>query len=302
MRYEHIVRPIDRRLLLDDLQRASFVHYSRHCDAEVYTFDGMECPSLMREVGRLREESFRAIGAGCGKSVDIEKEDIDGSYRQMVVWDAETMSIIGGYRYAVGGLVPHDRLAMWRYFNFSDDFCRNYLPHAVELGRSFIQPRYQQRRNRHSLFAQDMLWEGMGAVIMSLGNIRYLLGKVTLYPSLGIRARNLLLGFLYHGYASREGLVTARIPFVGGITAQHYKRLFVGSSPRENYRILLARMRSMRRSIPPMISSYMRLSPSMRVFDTCLNNDFGGVAETGIMLAIDEFYDDMRMRYFKHSV
>ena len=252
----------------------------------------------MKEVGRLREESFRTIGAGSGKCEDVEVADIDGSYRQMILWDAEANAIIGGYRYAVGKHTPPDRMAMWRYFNFSYDFCNDYLPHAVELGRSFIQPLYQQRRNRKSIFAQDMLWEGMGAVVMSLGDIRYLLGKVTLYPSLGVRARNLLLGFMYHGFPSREGLVTARNPFVGGITLRHYKRLFVGSTPRDNYRILLARMRSMHRSIPPMISSYMRLSPSMRVFDTCINNDFGGVAETGIMLAIDEMYDEMRSRYF----
>lgn len=298
---ETIIPPVDRSLLLRDLQSAEFVRRTRRAANEIYTFRAESCPALMREVGRLREESFRAAGGGTGRQTDIDSLDTrpDG-YRQLIIWDPEALAIVGGYRYIVCGSTDVEALSTWHYFHFSARFRRRYLPYTIELGRSFVQPLYQQRRNPKTIFALDNLWDGMGAIVMLHPEVKYLFGKVTIYPSaIGRAARNILIYFMHKYFPDNERLVRARRPLDMDIDSRCCDDLFVGKSYGENYRILISRMRDLRQSIPPMINSYMRLSPTMRVFDTCSNPDFGNVEETGIMLTIGDFYADMRQRYLR---
>jgi hypothetical protein len=91
--------------------------------------------------------------------------------------------------------------------------------------------------------------------------------------------------------------MVARMPFKAGISRCRYGEIFIGYSTQENYKILLMQMRRMGRRIPPIISSYLRLSPSLKLFDSYKNEDLGGVVESAIMLTISEFYDDIKSRY-----
>ncbi|MDE6861501.1 MAG: GNAT family N-acetyltransferase [Alistipes sp.] len=295
-----IIPPVDRSLLLRDLQSAEFVRKTRRAANEIYTFDAGHCPALMREVGRLREESFRAAGGGTGMPLDVDELDTrPEGYRQLIIWDPEALAVVGGYRYILCGSSRIEALSTWHYFHFSARFRRRYLPYMIELGRSFVQPLYQQRRNPKTIFALDNLWDGMGAIVMLHPEVKYLFGKVTMYPSIGRLARNTLIYFMRKHFPDNEQLVRARRPIDMDIDSNACDNLFVGKNYGENYRILIRRMRDLRQTIPPMINSYMRLSPTMRVFDTCSNPDFGNVEETGIMLTIGDFYADMRQRYLR---
>lgn len=297
---ETIIAAVDRSLLLHDLQSAAFVRRTRRAANEIYTFRASRCPALMREVGRLREESFRAAGGGTGRSVDIDELDTRGDgYRQLIIWDPEALAVVGGYRYIVCSRANVESLSTWHYFHFSARFRRRYLPYMIELGRSFVQPLYQQRRNPKSIFALDNLWDGMGAIVMLHPEVKYLFGKVTMYPSIGHIARNTIIYFMHKYFPDNERLVRARRPIEMNLDSRIYDNLFAGDSYGENYRILIRRLRDLRQTIPPMINSYMRLSPTMRVFDTCHNPDFGNVEETGIMLTIGDFYADMQQRYLR---
>lgn len=253
---------------------------------------------LMSEVGRLRHMSYEAVGVSMPPHEAIDSADLDGTYRQMVIWDNKTGAIIGGYRYAVGRDVAPERLSLCRYFDLSESFRREVLPRGVELGRSFIQPHYQRGRNAQTIFALDTLWEGL-ARIVEREHAGYLFGRVTLYPALGVRARNILVGFMRHIFPAREPLVVAREPLTVGISRRWLCRCFTAESPRDNYRILQRMMRDMRRTVPPIISSYMRLSPTMQTFDAYRNDDLGGVVECGIMLTMADLYDDIKKRYFR---
>lgn len=277
-----------------ELKNATLLCRATHCDATLYTFDGGTSPSLMNEVRRLRKISFQGVGVTLNDEQQMECGDTDGSFRQLVLWNNSTQAVMGGYRYAVGRELAPSRLTLSRYFHMSEDFIRGYLPVSLELGRTFIAPDYQ--RTSGALYTLDALWEGL-AVVVARYDIQYLVGRVTLYPSLGVRARNLLMGFMRYIFPGREGLLQARYPFYGGVSKQSFRRLFVGDTVRENYKILLSKMRDMHRSVPPIISSYMRLSPSMQSFDSYINYDLGGVVETAIMLTINDFYDDIKRRY-----
>lgn len=288
-----------RNYLANELKGAKYLGLASHCNASIYSFDGGEFCGLMGEVGRLRKESFEEVGVAMPESEVIDCADVDGTYRQLIVWDNDRGAIIGGYRYAVGREVCPERLSIGRYFRLSRGFVLDYLPRGIELGRSFVQPLYQSGRNTMTIFALDAIWEGLARVVRQ-ERADYLFGRVTFYPQLGIRARNLVVGFMRYVFPERERLIAARVPLSGGLSRRCLQRYFVGATPKENYRILISRVRAMRRSVPPMISSYMRLSPSMQTFDLYRNDDLGGVAECGIMLTIADLYDDVKRRYFSH--
>lgn len=267
---------------------------------EIYVFDAEECPSLMREVGRLREEAFRAAGGGTGLEVDIDEEDtaVDGYY-QLIVWDPTAEEIVGGYRFIVCGSEQQQHLSTEHYFRFSERFRRRYLPHTLELGRSFVQPAYQARANSKSIYALDNLWDGIGAILVLNPEVKYLFGKVTMYSSYRTDARNALIWFLHHYFPDRDQLVEGIHPIQLDLDDPYYEELFSGENFQENYRILIQKIREVNEHIPPLINAYMNLSPSMRVFDTVVNPDFGDVEETGILVTVPDIYPEKKERYMR---
>lgn len=286
----------ERELLEAELQCATYLGRATHCKADIYTFDGARSPCLMREVWRLRDLAFRQAGVALQDSANGCASDCDGSCRQLVVWDGAAREIVGGYRYALGAEVAPESLSIWRYFTLSPRFINDYLPSALELGRSFVSPQYQCGAADRTIYALDALWEGLGRVVV-YWDVRYLFGRVTLYPTLGVRARNLLVGFMRYLFPSHEALVVARHPVRMGLSRYRCRKLFVGETISDNYRVLISLLKGMRHTMPPILSSYMRLSPTMQTFDTYENPDLGGVAEVAIMLTVEDFYDNVKRRY-----
>ena len=297
---EPIIAPVERALLKAELPPERKVRDTNRAGNEIYVFDADECPNLMREVGRLREEAFRAAGGGTGLEVDIDEEDtaVDGYY-QLIVWDPAAQEIVGGYRFIVCTSSNPLHLSTEHYFRFSDRFRRRYLPHTLELGRSFVQPSYQTRANTKSIYALDNLWDGLGAIIVLYPKIKYLFGKVTMYTSYKQVARNALIWFLRHYFPDRERLVEGIHPIDLGLDDPYYEQLFSGETYQENYRILVQRIREVNEHIPPLVNAYMNLSPTMKVFDTVSNPDFGDVEETGILVTVPDIYPEKKQRYMR---
>ncbi len=295
-----IIPPVPREELLAELTPARMIRTTKKGDNRIYIFSAAECPKLMLEVGRLREEAFRRAGGGTGREVDIDDEDTapDG-YLQLIVWDPAAQEIIGGYRFIVCKDPYPKHLSTEHYFRFSDRFRRKYLPRTIELGRSFVQVGYQARRNPKGLFALDNLWDGLGALILLNPKTRYLFGKVTMYTSYKQVARNALIYFLRRYFADRENLVTGIHPATLDLDDPYYTQLFNGETYEENHHILLQKVREVDETIPPLINSYMNLSPTMRIFDTVTNPDFGDVEETGILITVRDIYPAKKLRYIR---
>ena len=127
--------------------------------------------------------------------------------------------------------------------------------------------------------------------------IKYLFGKVTMYTTYKAVARNALIWFLRRYFPDRDHLVEGIHPLKLDLDDPYYEELFSGETYMENYRILIQKIREFNENIPPLINAYMNLSPTMRVFDTVMNPDFGGVEETGILVTIRDIYPEKRMRY-----
>ena len=297
---EPIIAPVDRALLKAELTPERKLRNTNHANNEIYIFTAEECPALMREVGRLREEAFRGAGGGTGMEADIDAEDLaPGGYYQLIVWDPEREEVVGGYRFIICTSENPCHLSTEHYFRFSPRFRRRYLPHTLELGRSFVQVGYQTRENRKSIYALDNLWDGLGAVLVLNPKVKYLFGKVTMYTSYNTDARNALLWFLHHYFPDREHLVEGINPMKLDLDDALYEQIFSGENFHENYRILLQEIRKFHEHIPPLVNAYMNLSPSMRVFDTVINSDFGDVEETGILLIVPDIYPEKKERYMR---
>lgn len=299
-----IIPPVERSMLKNELTSDFFLRKTNNGNNEIYVINAHDNPYLMREVARLRELSFRMAGGGTGKEIDMDAFDTaHPPYQQLIVWDPQAQEIVGGYRYILcrdAGLDEQGLplLATSELFHFSKQFIDDYMPYTIELGRSFVQPAYQpSRENRKSIYSLDNLWDGLGALVVDSPHIKFFFGKVTMYTHFNNYARDLILYFLHRFFPDPDKLVYPHLPLEIKTPASDLEVHFKKEGFTSNYKTLLRLVREQNENIPPLINSYMGLSPSMRTFGTALNDHFGGVEETGIMITIDDIYDTKKERH-----
>ena len=304
-----IIPPVSIDIITDELSNDKFVRKTNKGGNKIYIVDANDSPNILREIGRLRELSFRNAGGGTGLDCDLDDFDTGETiYKQLIVWDPDEKAILGGYRFFIcdnnncltEGKV---KLATSKLFNFSDDFIQNYLPHMIELGRSFVQPIYQSTNlRRKGLYALDNLWDGLGSLVLDNPEKKYLFGKVTMYLHYNQMARDMILFFLNKHFPDNEGLVIPKDPLKMATDRAMLTATFTGSNYGEDYKILSREVRACGENIPPLINAYMNLSPSMRTFGTVLNKGFGDVEETGIMITINDLYKAKVERHIQNYI
>lgn len=301
---QEIIAPVDRALIHKELTPDRFLRYVNNGENEIYLVNHHNAPNVMREIGRLREVSFRSAGGGTGQPFDIDENDTcENCYEQLLAWNPEDQEIIAGYRLIKcldAGYNDHGEinLSTAHLFRFSEKFKTDYLPYTIELGRSWVQPNYQPSiDNRKGLFSLDNLWDGLGAVVMLNPDVKYLFGKVTMYPHYHTEARDVLIYFMNHYFPDRERLVEPidLLNYKGDVS--RIEGMFEGLSYKEGYKLLNTTVRNLGENIPPLINTYMNLSSTMKTFGTSMNYEFGAVEETGILLTIADIYDTKKHRH-----
>ncbi len=302
--HNDIIPPVDISLIEAELTPERFLRATNRAGNHIYVVDAFNSPNVMREIGRLREISFRAGGGGTGKDCDIDEFDLmEPPCRQLLVWNPEAREIIGAYRYILGSdikVLPNGspRIATAHMFQFSEDFMQRMLPHTIELGRSWIRPEYQSTRaGSRAIYALDNLWDGLGALTVLHPEVKYLFGKMTMYPSYDRDCRNLLLHFLHLYFPDPDGIICPIEPLAGTHSDEAEKGFFVGGNFKEDYRRLNAFVRAKGINIPPLVNAYMGLSPSMRILGTAINHEFGEVEETGLLITIADIFDEKKNRH-----
>jgi len=301
---QNLIDPIDRDVLKKELNRDTFLRNTNYGNIEVHLVNHHRQPNAIQEIGRLRELTFRVAGGGTGLAVDLDENDTcEDCYDQLITWDPEEEEIVAGYRLIRCADATIDangvhNLSTSHYFHFSEKFKTDYLPKTIELGRSFVQPKFQpSRENRKGVFSLDNLFDGLGAMIVMNPDIKYLFGKVTMYPHYNKEARDLLLYFMNHYFPDTEKLVWPIKPlgYFGYVSV--FEGLFDDLSYKDGYKILNGRVRALGENIPPLINTYMGLSATMKTFGTALNDDFGEVEETGILITIDDIFQAKKDRH-----
>ena len=303
---EDIIAPIDKEVLKSELTEDKRLRFTNKSNNEIYIVTWKNAPNVLKEIGRLREIAFRAAGGGTGKSMDLDEYDLmENPYQQLIVWDPEAEEILGGYRYLLGDEVEFDAdgkplLATAHMFNFSEKFLKDYLPTTIELGRSFVMLEYQSTRaGSKGLFALDNLWDGLGALTVVMPQVKYFFGKMTMYSSYNRFGRDMILYFLKKHFNDKDKLITPMQPLLIETDEKILEKLFCYDTFKEDYKVLNTEVRKLGYNIPPLVNAYMSLSPTMRMFGTAINDGFGDVEETGILIAVDEILEEKRVRHIE---
>ena len=313
MKTETIIAPVDKELLKAELTDDCFLRDTNHAGNKLYIVDNTTAPNVMREIGRLREISFREGGGGTGKEVDLDAFDLDPAvkYKQLVLWDPDAECIIGGYRYVLCDDVMYDRFGQpimpsAHLFRFTRRYLRNGFQRTIELSRSFIRPEYQRsEQGMKSLYSLDNLFDGLGGlVVLYKGRMEYFFGKMTIYPSFPERGLAMLLYFLRKHFGTWETDLHGR--FDRMVIPKHPLRIkfsrefdsvLTEDDFREDYKILKREIQQMGVNIPPLVNTYMNLSPTMKSFGAGINDEFGDVIEAGILIKFDELHPDKVRRH-----
>lgn len=306
---KQIIPPVDTAILLAELE-GHLLRPSNKAGNLIYDITAHECPNVMREIARLREISYRAGGGATGNEMDIDDMDtMERPYHQLLVWDPEHQQIVGGYRYLLGSEAEirdgQPYITSAHLFRYSDTFIRDYLPYTIEFGRAFVQPMYQQREmGIKALFALDNIWDGIGAVMADHPELRWMIGKVTIYPDYNHTARELIYAYLERYHRGPKGIFEPYHPFHASLLPEEAAQLleltahtFEGDDAQANYHALQRAVREQGAVIPPMFSAYLNLTNDLLFFGNAVNDELADVYETGIMVDFQTVYSEKKERY-----
>jgi len=310
MNYDHkmtdILPAIDRAILKQELNKDCFTRQTRKGNNEIYIVNDKIAPNVILEIGRLREITFRASGGGTGEAMDLDEYDRgEYAYQQLIVWSPEDEEIIGGYRFknCKESIDPSGKiqLSTAHYFTFSYAFKNDFLPHTIELGRSWVQPNFQPNINpRKGLFALDNIWDGLGAIVKLNPEIKYFFGKVTMYPTYHTESRDFLLYFMHKYFPDNDKLMVPINPLPQNYDTSYAEKQLEGFDFKDGFKVLNGHVRENGEFIPPLVNIYMNLSSTMKTFGTAVNEEFGNVEETGILITIDDIFLEKKERHMNY--
>ena len=268
---------------------------------EVYDFEGDSAPALMREIGRIREKEYRAIGAGRGGEIDIDRYDsAPHRYRQIVVWDPQHRQLVAMYRYARTGEVLEalgvEGLRTHTMFSFSKTFERKVLSAAVELGRSVVNSEASAAiRGLHAV------WFGLASIVERNPSIAFYFGNVTIPATMPTEAIGHILAMLRAACAPGDGLTIHDVTARGGTAPPSIPLKTEGyllGDHRGALTTLRERLSPYGAAAPPILMSYLKRSTRLWAFESARDDDFGDALETALVMPVATITDEARRLFF----
>jgi putative hemolysin len=209
---EPIAQAVNPAMMFDEIASLSPDRYlAKSGDLVVYLAPAGLVPSVLREIGRLREITFRAVGEGTGRAADIDA--FDAHYLHLFVWNEKESEVVGAYRLGATDVIQRKTGLKGLYtaslFKYDDAFLARLGP-ALELGRSFVRAEYQK-----AFAPLLLLWKGIGKYVASNPRYKVLFGPVSISNQYQSISRELMVSFLERHASVRElvGLVSNRNPF-----------------------------------------------------------------------------------------
>ena len=301
-----IIDPVPVELLKAELTKAKKLEDTNKGHNELYIVTWHDSPNVVKEIGRLRELTFREAGGSTGNAVDLDEYDkMEKPYKQLIVWDPDNEAIVGGYRFFFGSDAVFDEkgqpvIASSHQFHFSQKFINEYLPHVLELGRNFVAPAYQSSKNgAKSIFVMDNLWDGLVAIIMKNPNLLYFFGKITIYPSYDHIVRDLIYHFLWKHFGDKDELVRPwEDQAIMPDSDPELMNLIVNKEDlTEDYLMLRAAAKMRGVNVPPNVTAYISITSEMLMFGTAVNRLMHNIEDTCVLIPFDAIYHEKKRRH-----
>lgn len=297
---ENIIHPARTKLIRKELRASEWIGKTQ--DGKfIYLFDYIPNSSVMREIGRLRELSFRQVQEGTGNALDIDS--YDRYYRHLILWDEEELEIIGSYRIGEAWKIIKNKGEHGLYtrslFNFRKELIP-YLENAIELGRSFIQPRYQGKRSL------DYLWQGIGAYLSQHPAINFMIGPVSLSHSYPEAAQTIIASFYTELFGCEKTLVDPAHPFNFAQIRDFapFKRFADDTDYKRAFAILKEKLAAYGVGVPILYKQYVELCNPGGCEFLSFNIDpkFSSCVDALILVHVSAIKEKKRQRYIENHM
>ncbi len=265
-----------------------------HDGKQAWLYRGPLEGAVLREIGRLRELTFRRVGEGTGARRDLDAWD--ALYEHLVVWDPAARRIVGAYRFGLGARLIAEHGVAGFYtsslFTYSPAL-EARLSQGMELGRSFVAPAYWRSR------ALDQLWQGIGLYLQRHREVRYLFGPVSMSIAMPREAREWIVAAHEH-YFGVPGMAAPRQPFIpSSDVAQHVRETLDGLDAAAGLGRLRQHLDALGVSLPVLYRQYVDLVEPSGVQFLGFGEDpaFAGCVDGLVMLDLADLKPAKRARY-----
>jgi putative hemolysin len=293
-----VIHPSDTKAIKKALYQSTLLGETRD-GKKIFLYDFKDDCPVMREIARLRELAFRSVEEGTGLSLDLDK--FDTYYRHIVLWDDNDLEIVGSYRIGEGvNIMPNqgvDGFYTQTLFDLSTHFSA-YLPESIELGRSFVQPRYW---GQHSL---DYLWYGIGAYLRERPQIKYMFGPVSLSNSYPQAAKELIIAFYQQQFGNDLPRVAARMPFQISSSIQEFAAAEFKHDYSTSFKTLNSELRKLGVKVPTLYKQYVELcvDNGCHFMGVNIDPEFNHCIDSLVMIETAKIAPKKRQRYIDHSL
>jgi hypothetical protein len=292
--YKNIAMAEDKKNIRDEVYSSEYLGETSD-GKKIYLADFEKNTPLLKEIGRLREISFRKVGEGSGMIRDLDEFDL--YYRHIILWDEDNMEIVGSYRLGQGReiyeMLGGEGFYTNTLFNYTSEF-ENILPYSIELGRSFVQPKYWGTK------ALDYLWHGIGAYLSKYPWVRYMFGPVSISGTYPPAAQNAIV-YVYskHFDAKTCGARSKNEYLLSEQDKAEMVEIFVGETYEEDFRILKRYLKNFGLTVPTLYKHYSELCESGGVsfHSFGIDEDFGGCIDGFIVVNTQKILLAKRQRY-----
>lgn len=295
---ETVAHPVNSKALKKALYQSGLLGETKD-GKKIFLYNYRDDCPVMQEIARLRELTFRTVEEGTGKALDLDKYDV--YYSHLVLWDDNDLEIVGSYRIGEGADIMKIHGVEGFYTNSLFDLkaeFQKFLPYSIELGRSFVQPRYWGQRSL------DYLWYGIGAYLREHSEVKYLFGPVSISNAYPQRAKEVIISFYRQQFGSKLSLAEARKPFSVSEQVARFAEMKFSDDYKTSYKILNSELKRLGVKVPVLYKQYVELcvDKGCHFIDFNIDPDFNDCIDSLIMLEVDCLSDKKRKRYIENKL